>query len=254
MVYRKLLIVHDSTVVRNILKGYILSENPDIEVIQANNSMEADEMILNQKFHIIICGQFLKGISGIELNTIRNTSQHNASTPFIVFTSSKEQRNINELKENGINHILLTPFQSGILKDLLDKVCDPRKLRSQPRYNVPNIDVSFMVYGEKIHGKAINISKTSILLEAEFKNNYPDLLGPLSISIEFPLEYKSIIINDINCRILNSKVLNWYPNDRPKKLQLVLMFNRMSDECHSKWSEVIDEIEINYMKWSAIKL
>jgi CheY-like chemotaxis protein len=253
MVFRELLIVHRSNVVRNILKGYVLSENSDISVEQAGSGEVAEDLLKARKFDMIMCSQYLKNWDALQVNEARLSSPLNAKTPFIVFTSSREERNIRELKKSGIEHLLLAPFEAHELQHLLTAVCNPRTLRVQPRFNVPNIIADFEVGGEMVTGSVINISKSSILLEAEFKENYPDFSNLMNLTIEFPPEYHNVVICDITSRILSFKALSWHPDDRPRVIQMVLIFKKLKENYQRQWIDILDQIERNYLKWSTIQ-
>lgn len=250
MIYRDILIIHESAVVRSLLNSYILSELSDIRISQAATNEGARELIASHKFNMIFSSQFLKTTAGVELFEFSKNSPINSQTPFVIFTSSGDQRNLSEIRESGVEHILLAPFQSADIRDLINNICDPKKLRTQSRFNIPETTACFALYNEAITAEIINISSKSILCEFSLNNHFIDVFKPLCIDVQFSSRYNHTAIQKIKCSILQYKALAMKDSFLPEKVQLVLIIKEMPEGEQNKWNETLEAIESDYQKWS----
>lgn len=250
MVYRELLIIHESAVIRGLLKSYILSELSDVKITEAINAGEAAKLIANKSFNVILSSQFLKKSSGIDLFQIAQKSQLNSTAAFVIVTSTETPRNIIEIKAKGIKNILVAPFEASDMRDLINAICDPKKLRTQNRFNIPGTTVSINLYNETVSADIVNISHKSILCEFSLKNHFIDVFKPLNVEVLFSAQYSNIIIKHVNCNILQYKALGMTENQIPEKVQLVLIINEMPQEEKDKWDETLLLIKKDFQKWS----
>lgn len=251
MIYRKVLIVHESMIIRSLLKGYILSECNDIQLLETKSIDEAQSMLNEHEIDIIFSGQHFRKSSGIELQQFKNASGPSANVPLVIFTSSSDQRNIDELKLSGIEHLLISPFTSKELGNVINTLCDPKKLRRVPRFNIPDVTAELVVRGSTLTASVMNISQSGALLEVKLAEHYPDIFNSIIVSIQFPQEYKNTEISQIYSRILNSRVVKWNDSGKPQVLQLSLLFEHMNKSTLQKWETVLSNIKETYDKWAS---
>ncbi len=243
MAARKLLIVHESTVIRNLVKGYILAELTDIKIEELRTGPEAEKRIFEDKYDIIISPAFMRDYDGVVLQKKKKSSDTNADTPLLVITSTDTKLHLSELKENGIEHFLVVPFSASQLRDKINELCDPRLLRQQERYNIPGTSASIHFESGDIQANVINFSLSSIFCEFNLPKNNPDLMQSVYVSLQFPEECKKKKIGGIFCKILSVKTVSWGPNETPEKVRVIWLFKEIPKHKTEEYNQLIDDIE-----------
>ena len=233
---RKLLIIHDSRVIRNLLKGFVLAELDDITPLEASSGKQAMQMVEEDK--IDITGAF----SGGEFQKCKE-SEKGRNIPFIIFTSTSSDEHITEIRGQGIQHYLVAPFSSVKLRNKIDEVFDPRLMRRQQRYSIPGTQAIIHTESQNINADVINLSMSSAFCEFTLPSGVNDLLNSMYISVKFPSEYEEALIGDIYCKLLSIKTVSWFPNDVPDKVRVVWLFKNLSQRNESMFSDVLDRVE-----------
>lgn len=242
MKYRVILLVHHSSLIRKLLKGYILSELSDVKIVEAKYKHEVEQILDYQSIDIILSGNMMKEFNSSFVFHAKNSSKLNQNTPVVILTSSHTDSNIEELKKSGIQHYIFPPHSSPELISKINKLYDPRKLRSEPRYFIPGASALIHMENSDLQTKVINISQKAVRCELKFNENNDTILKANYISLQFPEEYNNIIIKDIWSKILNIKVLNWNNDLTVKTFQAIWLFE---DFGHNKaqFVEVFEKIE-----------
>lgn len=243
MITRQLLIIHESRVIRNLLKGYVLAELDDVTPLEATSGEEAERIVNKERIDIILCAAYLKDGEGFELQSKLHASERGATIPFIVFTSTAAVEHISELKSRGVKHYLVTPFTSTELRTLIDEVFDPRRLRQQARYNIPGSQAIVHFENQNIVADIINLSVSSAFCEFVLPAGRAELLESIYISIRFPPEFDDVLISDIYCKLLSIKTISWHANDAPDVIRVVWLFKNLSQRNKAMFSNVLDKVE-----------
>ncbi len=243
MISRTLLIIHDSRVIRSLVKGFILAELDDITPLEASSGKEALQMVEQGKIDIILSAYFLKDCEGHELHSKLKATEMGSEIPFIVFTSTATDEHIDEIRQRGIQHHLVAPFSSVTLRKKIDEVFDPRQLRGQQRYSIPGTQAVIHLESQNITADVINLSISSAFCEFTLPADASDLLGSMYLSINFPAEYEGVMISDLYCKLLSVKTISWHPNDVPEKVRVVWLFKNLSQRNESIFSDVLDRAE-----------
>ena len=243
MIARKLLIVHDSRVIRNLLNGYVLAELDDVAVLQASSVKEAAKMVASEPVNIILCADYLKDGEGYDLLSAVQSDKPGAQVPFIVFTSMTTQDHLDEFRAKGVKQFLITPFTSLELKHKIDEVFNPVQLRTQQRYNIPGTAAIIHLEDQNIGAEVINLSISSVFCEFRMPSLSAELLNSIYISIRFPSEYDDAFIGNIYCKLLSFKTINWLPNDSPETVRVVWLFKNLSQRNESSFADVLSKAE-----------
>ncbi|MBU2513695.1 response regulator [bacterium] len=248
MIYRKVLIVHDSKVIRNLLKGYLLAELDDVQPMEAGSGKEAEELAKKQKIDVVLCGIYLRDYDGHELRTKIRSTPVNAETPVIIFTSTSSDQHIDELKAHGVIHTLLAPFSSSELREMINRVCDPRKSRKMQRYSIPGTKAVIHFDRENVEADVINLSIKSVFCEFKLTSTSSELLESTYLSLRFPEEYKNILIKDIFCKMLSIRTMSWAADNAPHTVRVVWLLEGLSQGQETLCSQVLDKVEIKNKK------
>lgn len=187
---RSLLIVHRSVVIRSLLKSFIHSELDDISVFEACSSKEAVQKCQEQRYEILVCSKELPDASGLAFYKKIQAMPDQKDISVIFVTSTGTRENIKELEEQGVTHYLVFPFSSKELRDMVNLVCDPRKLRTNERIHIP--DLKAIIHSnydenyEDLEASVINMSLSGIACDFVYNGEYSNILAGTTITIKFP--------------------------------------------------------------------
>jgi two-component system, chemotaxis family, chemotaxis protein CheY len=114
------MIVDDDDEVRNIIKDY-LSMYGFRTFVEARDGAEAYRYVLDtvQRLDLIISDWEMPRTDGLSLLKAVRAHHSRHSTPFIMVTSqqSQERMKITNAKKYAIDHYIIKPFRSDILKE-----------------------------------------------------------------------------------------------------------------------------------------
>ncbi|MCP4749647.1 MAG: hypothetical protein GY866_02025 [Proteobacteria bacterium] len=242
MIRRKLLVVHESNVARNLLNGFILSEFNDIVVKEAESRIEAEQLLQEQNFDIILSSIIVRGISDLPEKGVN----------FIALITDETPKKIRELDAHNIQHYLVTPYTPAKLRDKINDVYHSRRLRTEERYYAPGIKSVLHFNDRDLHGEVINISKDGFLCELDCHGYHLDLLGNVCISIEFPTDFDKMRLTNIECKFLNLKVLKWDSEHKPERVQIVWLFIEFEEKNRKNLQNVLETIQASRHKLSSM--
>lgn len=108
-----ILIVDDQEINREVLYGVLVAE---YQVTEAQNGLEALELILHHRFDLILLDVMMPHMDGLE--TLRKIRQTKSSTdlPVILVSGLQGQQHIVDGLEAGANDYLLKPFDMAVVQ------------------------------------------------------------------------------------------------------------------------------------------
>lgn len=106
----KILIADDSSLMRDIIKETVSEAFPFVQAFTANSGDEAQKMLLNHHFHLMLCDWEMPGLNGNELlKWVRESSGHK-DIPVIMITAKGEKESVVEVMKLGISDYIVKPF------------------------------------------------------------------------------------------------------------------------------------------------
>ena len=201
-----------------------------------------------------MCGYQLDGFGGVNIFNASKASRLNDKTPFVVITSTNTDRNIREILENGIQHYLVSPVSPVEICDKINLVSDPRKLRKQERFNIPNIRVTVHMESGDTKANVINLTKNSLLCELDYQEDFIDLLQSTYLTVKFPSEYQYAIVREIWCKVLKVNITSWDKNHMAQGIQIVWQFLEIPKEEQAMWDQTLVQVALDYKKMSSMAL
>ena len=234
---QKILLVHESTTIRRAIHNYLMSDINDITVTALPMTQKVIEELDKVKYNLIISGDEMTEMDGLNLYLTKNFSAKNKESHFILITSSGS---IIEEKAHkaGVSYCLNIPFKQSELADLVNQLLDPKKIRRTERVAIE--DASATVHFEESHltAEVINMSYNGIL--CEFKTT--DILSftkELHLTILFPKKYPHNIIENVWCKFVSIKVLGWDTENNAIHFRVAWCFTQLSEDTQSKINDVI---------------
>lgn len=241
---RNLLIIHDSKTMLGLLKRYVLSELSDVFIAEAASAEKGLKELEGQTFDTVICANKMKEMDGPDIYRKNQEFVRNKETPFIIVTSSQTGENLEELASHGIEHYLISPFTPQKLRDKIDLVCNPRKMRASDRISIPGakavLHFKFFIADAKI----LNISSSGILCDLTLPKQNSDVMKRANIAIYFPPEYGNVRVENVSVRLLRLNVLTCDEDYIPQDVRVGWQFMDVSEENR----EVIDHVLKKAMK------
>lgn len=243
MITRKLLIVHQSKVVRKLLKGYVLAELDDVTPLEAKSGQEVDDILNKEQVHVVLCALYLRDCEGFDIFRKMKSSRLTAKIPFILFTSTGGENQIKEIEEQNIENYLIAPFSATELRDAINQAFNPRKLRQQQRYNIPGTKAFLHLKNNEIESEVINLSLSSVFCEFILPKQKENVLNNATLSLKFPFDLDDIQINEIYCRLLSIKTMDWNSKDAPEKVRAVWLFKDLPDGKANIYAAILQRVE-----------
>lgn len=127
----KLLIADDERIIRETISSLIDWNALDVELIGlCSNGLEAYDMIIDESPDIVMTDIKMPGMNGLEL--IRNISETNLDTQFIILSGYGEFEYAKEAMKYGVKHYILKPCdEEQISESILAVIEDCHKRRRE---------------------------------------------------------------------------------------------------------------------------
>lgn len=115
------MIVDDSAAIRKILRRVLTqAEVPLGQVHEANDGLEALEVLKHQTVSLILCDINMPNMDGIELlEKVKSRDHHLRDVPFIMVTTEGSQARVMQALELGAAGYVKKPFTADQIKEKL---------------------------------------------------------------------------------------------------------------------------------------
>ena len=117
---KQILLVEDNATNRMVVTRVL--EKSGANIVQAVNGVEALPILEKQPFDLLLTDIFMPEMGGKELvQTLRQGKTINAKIPVIALTAMGDMHEAEELKQYGVDQVVLKPFNT---KDLVNAIAD----------------------------------------------------------------------------------------------------------------------------------
>jgi len=120
---RRVLIVDDSKTTLQVVQIHLMGRDLDFDV--AANAEDAVQVLESNTPHLVISDIEMPGMSGIDLCKRLRHSHMYRKIPFIIVTSSKEDKKRREAFAAGVDGYLTKPLDPARLTALVDRLLSP---------------------------------------------------------------------------------------------------------------------------------
>ena len=118
----KILIVDDSTVMRNIHKNTLKEHNvPDESMLEAKDGDFALITAKKENIDIFLIDWNMPGLNGLDFTKEIRTIDKYKDTPIIMVTSEAAKYNVVEAIEAGVTNYIIKPIKGDILWSKIEK-------------------------------------------------------------------------------------------------------------------------------------
>jgi len=117
---KKLLVVEDELVNREVLKAYL--QKKGYHITAANDGNEAWSLLRNQPnmFDVVVTDRIMPNMDGLALFKKMQENQHLKDVPVIMQTAANSNEEVMEGIEAGIYYYLTKPYQEDMLRTIVE--------------------------------------------------------------------------------------------------------------------------------------
>jgi len=119
---KKVLVVDDSRIMRNIVKNTFLSMNIPCDFVESPNGKDALRQLELQPIDLVLLDWNMPELSGIEfLKKVRAMDQYK-DLPIVMVTSEAARYNVIEALKHGATDYLIKPLNERVFREKLSKI------------------------------------------------------------------------------------------------------------------------------------
>ncbi len=118
MVRPNILIVDDSAVIRHTIRKSLQQQFPHFELTLANNGREAQQLIGQQEFHLVLCDWEMPEMCGDELLIWLRQHPLHSRLPFVMVTSRTDPQWLHQATRLGVNNFVAKPFSGTRIAEI----------------------------------------------------------------------------------------------------------------------------------------
>ena len=177
-----ILLTEDNTINQEIILG--LLENSDIHIDIASNGVEAINKVKENSYDLILMDIQMPIMGGLEATRI--IRETNKNIPIIALTANAMQKDIDQVKQVGMNEHLGKPIEVDKLYEILLK------------YIAGHIDITKASYNQEKNDNTIIPNFISIDSTLGLKHMNDNKKLYLSVLVNFYKTYKDLMLEELN--------------------------------------------------------
>ena len=117
----KILVVDDFSTMRRIVK-VTLKQLGYTHLFEAEGGEEAQGLLKENQFDLVVCDWNMPGMSGIDLLRWMRGSDAHKKIPFLMVTAEAKRENIVEAIQAGVSNYVVKPFTKQVLAEKIQNI------------------------------------------------------------------------------------------------------------------------------------
>ena len=117
----KILVVDDFSTMRRIVK-MTLSQLGYEHITEAESAIEAQALLKESQFDLIVCDWNMPGMTGLDLLKWVRSQERLRTVPFLMVTAEAKKSNIIEAVQAGVTNYLVKPFNKQALEERIQAI------------------------------------------------------------------------------------------------------------------------------------
>ena len=239
---RNIIIMDSSASMRRIIRTMIQATVNDAVVSEAQNAEEAQGLIEDAHYHLVIFSRESSDKKWLEFARKRLALPEAKKTNFILFTSSKNQNYFEEIKRYGIREHVIIPCVATALGELITKTCSHYAMRENRRYSIPEATASLDQGSNSFPAEVINFSEGGFLCEMDASAQF-NLFMPAMICMDFILDGTSLKVAGLYSVVRRMMVVAANSDYSPRRVRLACRFINVPEGSKKQLTQVIEVIE-----------
>lgn len=241
---RKILVVDPSQSLRKIVRSLILANIGDAEVVEAENDIAAAQLLKKLEPNILLFtwessedgwGTFFaevqKAADGKKLFAILMTMRDSPTT-------------MDKLRSHPVDGELTIPCSGDELVEIVNRICNPVRLRTAARYSLPETTALVAQGGNVFQAEVINLSAGGLLCDIFSPAAY-GWQNPAIIAADFLVDGKKFSVSNIESSAVRMTVLHFGTDNIPEKVRVAFKFNAVPPADRDNLTGVIASLERN---------
>ncbi|HAK88501.1 MAG: hypothetical protein A2077_01945 [Nitrospirae bacterium GWC2_46_6] len=171
----KVLIVDDMSSVRKFTTYGLEKNHPNLAIEEAANGKEAQTLIENTRYDLILCDWEMPSMKGDELLEWVRKDSATRDVPFIMITAKNEKDDVLRAMHLGVNGYIVKPFTIEALLQKMATVDRKFDRRAFERFDVCG-DVTLHFRETVARGELTDVSMGGVLGIFSIKNHLPQIL------------------------------------------------------------------------------
>ncbi len=227
------LIIDDSSEMRDFLKGGLYDSSSNIEIHEAANTENAHERINELFYDLVICRCGTCDIDSNDLMKFIRTHPTKNDTPVILIGSRENRSSIRKGLRYGALGYLIEPISIERLIRKILVVTDRFNRRIHERVDAGN-HIVLHYNSRSATGELIDISLGGLSGLIECDNEYPGILGEVSVDVETEDSGECISLDGVIYRLEVSRRFN-----KSNYLKLSVKFDEIDFENEEELTELM---------------
>lgn len=229
---RNILIIDKFLSSRALLRHYLRAELNDCQLRELYSLEEGLPLLAREQIHIAILNDRLPGLENLLRDNGHSDipSQFVTLVPSLIILTMDRPDHVSRLQEAGFHHFLATPFTPAQLAAQVEFLAPAKNLRSHPRFHLPGTEAQLHLGEWTFPSQVINVSRNGILCELTLVDPFLvdpglrsfswEVLHHLRISVRLPDALHHPPLQEMPCRLVGIKVLQWHDNHLPNIIRV----------------------------------
>lgn len=239
---RNIIILDSSASMRRIIRTMIQATVNDAVVSEAQDAEEARGLIEDAHYHLVMFSRESSNKKWLEFAQKRLALPEGQRTNFILFTSSKKQDYLEEIKRYGIHEHIIIPCAPNVLGELIARTCTHFSMRATRRYSIHDACANLEQGSRSFPAEVINFSEGGMLCELDAPAQLNWFL-PTMISMEFNLDGGMLRVAGLYSVARRLMVVESNPDYSPRRIRLACRFLSVPEESRKQLAQVFGVIE-----------
>jgi len=207
MSFRKLLAIHATPKIRDIINRFLATEMPDIEFREAGAASDAINLLQRERFDIVLCATTIDGMDGRAISAKMRSIPQNENAHFILLISSGKEEPLKESLRRGFENYMHIPFTAQELAEKVNEKVDPRTWRKHDRLHIPGARAVLHLASGTIEAVVVNISMSGLLCDFPTTAQWSEIWRGAEMTLHFPPAYESVTIPGVRYKLLRMNIL-----------------------------------------------
>lgn len=240
---RNVLLLDISASMRRIIRTMILATVNDAEVDEATSCHDAIDLLKKKKYQVVLFtpeSSEQKWYDFIQENL--KASGEKQKTSFVVFTSSKKQDYLNQVKKYGVEELLEVPCTPDVVGEMIIRICSPFAMRASRRYNYPNTSAAIEQFSRSFPAEVVNFSEGGMLCDLAVPEGF-DWSSTSVVNLGFSIDNKIYDVSGILSSLSRLQVVESNSDYTPKRVRLAFRFVSVPQDSAETLTKVITIVE-----------
>ena len=212
-----------------------------MEITESDTIEEALNKANSQTFSAVLAAGNSDPSAARDFMKQLKDSLYNARTPFIVLCEEDCGKTSRTKHMDWFEHVVHLRLRPADLIKKIDEVCNPRQMRRDERFYLPNTTISVTGDDFQIEARLINISRGGVLVE--MSTNAPAMLmkNDIRLNLYVQTPSQSFDIRNLRSKLLRLYVATWHEDNTPAAMRVTFLFADLEPQTRSLLQALLEQ-------------